>query len=342
MKYSKLLKACTFIAILAGCSEQNEEQAPEEGAQKEDVRIAILNHILSTPFVAALIPDDDGLTCFDKAGLNPLINKRSKGPEIIDSIISKSVDFGTLAITPQIFQILQGNNLTIFSTYQTSDRDIKFIAKKSAGISSPEQITGKRIGYVGGTYGEIFLERYLEKHAIAKESVVLTSGGPAYLRDLFLNGDLDGAILWEPVVQDIILDQAVSEQDLFIDVDRSIYTARVNLLALPDILEANRSKAEKVVKALICAETYLINEPALVQSRLESWLGRQSDSLDGAFYPETFRLSLDTNSLQSDMYIESVWASTAVFSGKAVIPDDFSIYITDSIMREVAPSRIVK
>lgn len=329
------------LVVFTGCTNQNENKVSIQGDQKIDVKIAIFHHILSTSFVAAMIPDVQGQTCFDKAGINPLINKRSRGPEVVDSLVSGSVEFGTLAITPQVFQILQGDNLTVFATYQTSDRDIKFVGRKSFGLISPAHIKGKRIGYVGGTYGEIFLDRYFKKHSISRDSVILTSGAPAYLRDLFLNGELDGAILWEPVVQDIILDGSIPNSDLYIDIDRSIYTARVNLLALPKTLKEKEAKAKRVIDALICGEYYLKNEPKLVQDQLEKWLGRQTGSLDGAFYPETFRITFDSKALIADLGDEANWANTTIFSGKAFIPNDFSDYISNKIMKQAAPSRII-
>lgn len=335
-----LVGTIAISSLIMGCTDKREPTSTHT-LQKEDIKIAVFHHILSTSFVAAQIEDQNGQSCFDKAGLNPLLNKRSKGPEVVDAIVSGSVEFGTLAITPQVFQILQGVNLTTFTTYQTSALDIKFVANKSAGITTPNQMKNKRIGYVGGTYGEIFLERYIQKYGIPKKDIILTSGGPAYLRDLLINGELDGAILWEPVVQDLLLADSSNIDKWYIDVDQSIYTARVNLLATPDVLKENKSKAKKLVQALICSEQYLIEQPKLVQTRLEKWLDRPTGSLTGVFHPETFRVTYDEKSLRADLKAESEWAKSAVFNNKVTIPTDFAPYITDEVLKQVNPERII-
>jgi ABC-type nitrate/sulfonate/bicarbonate transport system substrate-binding protein len=328
-----LLLAVALLPI--GCTRSDGTDEP-----KLQVRVAVLNHILATSFVAASLPDAQGRTCFDEAGVLPVINKRSRGPEIVDAIVSGSVDVGTLAITPQALQIAQGTPLVAFATYQTSDLDIKFVARKSTGITSPGLVRGKRLGYVGGTYGEIFMDRYLQKLNVAKTEVTLTSGTPAVLRDLFVNGSLDAIIVWEPTIQDLIRDPGVDASDLLIDVDRSIYTARVNLIAMPDALNRNRVAAERLVQALICAETHLREEPSRVQHSLEKWMDRQQGSLDGVFHPETFNVVLDVNALKSDLASETAWARDAVFAGKATVPTDLGAFIDAEVVRKVAPSRL--
>jgi NitT/TauT family transport system substrate-binding protein len=321
--------------LFTGCTKTGDNDGT-----KVQVRVAVLNHILATSFVAASLPNAQGRTCFDEAGVSPIIYKRSKGPEIVDALVSDSVDMGTLAVTPQALQIAQGTRLVTFATYQTSDLDIKFVARKSTGITSPPLVRGKRLGYVGGTYGEIFLDRYLQKYKIPKTEVTLTSGAPAVLRDLFLNGSLDAIIVWEPTIQDLIRDPAIDASGLLIDVDRSIYTARVNLVALPDGLSRNKDAARRLLQSLICAEAHLRGEPARVQHSLEKWMDRKEGSLDGVFHPETFAVTLDTHALKSDLADETTWARDAVFGGKGAVPTDFGAFIDATVLREVAPSRL--
>lgn len=319
------------------------------GQEKEPEKLPKPNFVVFQLFYSAIIVAADqskefnpAIDCFSDAGLNPTIIKRSKGPEIVDALVSGSADFGTLANTPLVFQALQGSDFVIFATIHSSDHDIKVVGHKNAGIESGASLQGKRVGYVGGTFGEIFLNRYLAKHGLDKDDISLISAGPAQLRDLFLNKSLDTIIVWEPFIQDILNDPAVDKEEIFLDIDRSIYTGRIHLVARPQTLKQKRKEAESLVRALICGEGLSHKNPDQVRNRLEAWLDRKPETLKEVFKPDDFRVELDLPILLGELQAEAEWAKEAVFSGKAQIPDDFSIYIDTSIMEAVAPDRLKK
>ena len=279
---------------------------------------------------------------FKEVGLKCNIIKRSKGPEVVDALIGGSADFGTLANTPVVLQALQGGHLSIFATIQTTDHDIKMVGHKDQGVSSGTSLKGKRIGFVGGTIGEIFLERYLQKHGIDKKEVTLTSAGPAQLRDLFINKSLDAIIIWEPVIQDILTDEGVAKDDVYIDIDPSLYVLRMHLVAKPETLKQKHEETKRLVKAIIKGEELLIAHPQKVRKQLELWLDRKPGTLEKVFEESTFRVNLDIPSLLKELKEEAEWAQKSVFSGKGKMPEDFSIYIDPTILESVAPNRVIK
>ena len=285
---------------------------------------------------------EPGHECWSAARVRPTILKRSKGPEIVDALVGGSADFGTLAITPVVLQILQGSDLVIFATIQVSDSDIKVVGRRTAGIVSGGTLRGKRVGYVGGTYGEIFLDRYLKKYNLDRAAVTPVSGGPAQLRDQFLGGALDAAVVWEPTIQDILLDPATKKDDLFIDTDRSLYTGRINLAAKPEILRTKRDAAVGLVRALVCGEGVLERHPDKTREQLEAWLDRRVGSLVGVFNETAFRVGLDLPALIRDLRTESEWAQKAVLNGKGRIPEVFSRHVDSSILMAVDGHRVVR
>lgn len=333
-----LLTCLITILVLARC-----------GREKKSEVLPKVNFVVFQLFYSATIVAADqsniispNINCFSDAGLDPTIIKRSKGPEIVDALVGGSADFGTLANTPLIFQVLQGSDFVIFATIHSSDHDIKVVGHKNAGVESGKSLKGKRIGYIGGTFGEIFLNRYLEKHGLERHDISLTSAGPAQLRDLFLNKSLDAIIVWEPFIQDIMADTMVDKEEIFLDIDRSIYTGRIHLVARPQTLKLKRREAESLVKALICGESLTYENPEQVRTLLEAWLERKPGTLNEVFNPNDFHLELNLPKLIEELKSEAIWAKTAVFSGKAKIPKDFSKYIDVSIMEAVAPDRLLK
>jgi NitT/TauT family transport system substrate-binding protein len=333
---------CLLAVALAVFFATRDGTVPSDGRLK--VRLTAFQLYISAMVVAAeqsaeIVPGKD---CFAEAGLAPTIIKRSKGPEIVDALVGGSADFGTLALTPQVFQALQGSDFVIFATIQTTDHDIKVVGRRSAGIVSGASLKGKRVGYVGGTFGEIFLNRYLEKHGMDRSLISLTSAGPAQLRDLFLSRSLDAIIIWEPVIQDILADSATDRDDVFLDVDRSIYTGRINLVARPQVLRDKQEEARRLVRAMIEAESIIKEHPEEVRQQLELWLDRKPGTLAEVFDQQTFRVQLDVAGIVRDLRMEAEWAQEAIFHGKAKMPEDFSRFVDPTIMEAVAPDRVRK
>src|ERR1035437_6088876 len=109
------------IAVLVGAillvwTLRTKQQPPDNTSQPKhilELRLAAFQLYASALVVAA---DQSGkivpaTNCFGDAGLKTTIIKRSKGPEIVDALVGGSADFGTLAITPQVLQALQGSDL---------------------------------------------------------------------------------------------------------------------------------------------------------------------------------------------------------------------------------------
>jgi sulfonate transport system substrate-binding protein len=326
-------------SILSGCR----YSAPEnQKSSLTEIKLAILN-VYSTGLIVAADRSteiDPNINCFANAGLKPIIIKRSKGPEVVDALLGNSAEVGTLAVTPQALQAVQGNQLVAFSTIQTTDKDIKVIGHRSAGIKSGSSLKGKKVGYVGGTYGEIFLSRYLAKHRLKKSDVSLVTSSPAQLRDLFVSNSLDALVLWEPFIQDILNNPATKKDNIFIDVDRSIYISKINLLARPEFIEKRPKEAEKLVKALLCGEQLIQKYPDKARQSIEKWLDRKPNTLTNVFDKSTFKVNLNKAELLSDLKEESKWALESVFSGKGNIPKDFTPFVNDSIMKAASSERV--
>jgi ABC-type nitrate/sulfonate/bicarbonate transport system substrate-binding protein len=334
----------TLVIIAVNCIFSGCRYAIPENQKSSltEIKLAVLNVYSTGSIVAAdrSTEIDPNVNCFAQAGLKPIITKRSKGPEVVDALLGGSAEVGTLAVTPQALQAVQGNQLVAFSTIQTTDKDIKVIGHKSAGIKSGSSLKGKRIGYVGGTYGEIFLSRYLAKYGLKKSDVSLVSSSPAQLRESFVSNSLDALVLWEPFIQDIFDNPATKKDNIFIDVDRKIYVGKINLLARPEFIQKKPKEAEKLVKALLCGEQLIQKYPDKARQSIEKWLDRKPNTLINVFDKSTFKVDLNKTELLSDLKEESKWALESVFSGKGKIPEDFNPFVNDSIMKSVSSERV--
>jgi ABC-type nitrate/sulfonate/bicarbonate transport system substrate-binding protein len=310
----------------------------------EKVSFAAFDLYMSGLVVAATeIPNEQNQqNCMEKEELNYTLFKPAKGPDMVNALMSGSADFGTLANTPIAFQALQGDTFVIFATIMTTNKDIKVLGHKKFGINSGADLKGKKVGYVGGTIGEIFLDRYLGKYNLSKEDISLISAGPAQLRDYFLTDELDAIILWEPAVQDIMRDESLDKNEIFIEVDTTLYTTRMHLVATPEKLKKYRKEATKLIEALICGENRMYENPEEARLKIEEWLGREKNNLINVFDKNSFKLTLNVPVLLNELEEETLWAQDAVFDGKGSIPDNYMQFIDYSILDSIAPRRVLK
>lgn len=324
---------------LTGCRQDN--QVNKKGDLKE-IKLAVFQLYTSGVVIAADRSSeiDPNVHCFTEAGLKPTIIKRSKGPEIVDALTSQSAEIGTLAITPQALQAVQGNKFVNLTTIQTTHKDIKVVGRKSTGVTSGKSLKGKKVGYVGGTFGEIFLSRYLIKYGLKKTDVNLVTAGPAQLRDLFISKSVDAIILWEPFIQDILNDPGIDKADISVDVDRTLYNARMNLVGKPEVFVNKHDELEKLTKAMICGEKLIQKYPEKSQASIEKWLDRKPGTLKNVFDPKTFKVELDVPALSKDLKKESEWAKTSVVKEKGTVPTDFSPFVDSKVLDSISPDRV--
>ncbi|MGA8808355.1 MAG: ABC transporter substrate-binding protein [Thermoanaerobaculia bacterium] len=334
-----LLVGLTAAFALAACRKESSVPPPPKPLT---AKLATFRHIQSALPVAAIQSNtiEPGTDCIAKGGLQLTLVPRTQGPDIIDALSSNSVEFGTLAVTPTVLQALQGHDLTIFATISTTDHDIKLVARKAAGVTSGDALRGKNVGYASGTYGEIYLDRYLQKHHILRSEVHLVSAAPPQLRDLVVSGGLDAAVLWEPFVNDLLTDSAMRDTPLFVDADPSIYVGRISLVAKPAVLAAHRGEAEALVREMICAENVMHANPDGARHGLEKWLDRKPDSLRGLIELKTFHVDLDVPALSANLKDEAAWAAKAVFSGRVSTPSNLDRLIDSSVLESVDKNRV--
>lgn len=333
VKFCLLAAICTTLTFI-GC----------KGRKSNTITFAPFQQYTSGLVVAALENYDTiyEQSCLEKNDLDYRLIKMAQGPDVVSALISGSADFATLANTPVILQGMQGKTIVIIATIMSTNKDIKLVAHKDAGINSGGDLLGKRIGFVGGTIGEIFLDRYLEKYQIPKSEVILVSAGPSGLRDNFLSKQLDAIFIWEPTIQDILNDRTIDRDQVFVDIDTTLYNMKMHLVSTPEKLQKYPDEARKLIISLICAESRMLAYPDLTRLNLEKWLDRSENTLINVFDKNSFRLELNVPILKEELQNEAIWAQKAVFENKGTIPTNYNQFIDYSILEEIAPDRVIK
>jgi len=125
----------------------------------ETIRFAVARHDWAG---LAMIAAEKGY--FEEQGLNVEVIYLPTGVECLDALISNSVHIGTIASVNVANLGYSGNtNISVVASINTNS-STGIIARRSAGINTPEDLRGKRIAFSPGTTSEIFLARFLEMY----------------------------------------------------------------------------------------------------------------------------------------------------------------------------------
>ena len=102
-----------LVFLIFGCNKDHNSNNTinNDSIEHKSFKLAIFHLYVSSMIISTYKSTsfDKDLDCFKNEKISPEIIKRSKGPEIVDALIGDSADFGTLAVTPIVFQILKGN-----------------------------------------------------------------------------------------------------------------------------------------------------------------------------------------------------------------------------------------
>lgn len=142
------------------------------------------------------IADDQGL--WKKAGLSPSIKVFTNGPIQIQALGAGDLDFGYIGPGAMWLPATGKAKVIAIDTLTNADRVIA-----QPGITSIEQLRGKKVGVPEGTSGEMILNLALKKAGLSESDVNKVPMDPATLVAAFSSGQIDGAGFYYPLIATI-------------------------------------------------------------------------------------------------------------------------------------------
>jgi ABC-type nitrate/sulfonate/bicarbonate transport system substrate-binding protein len=154
----------------------------------QEVTIAVSRASLSLPVWVA-----DSLKLFANEGLPVTTRECVGGHRCIKLMLDGEVPLATAAEMPVMLNSLARSDFAIVATFVTSKRDIKLIARRSAGIKTASDLRGKRLGTVQGTSAHYFLDGLLLFNAIDPHGVELVPLAPEQIPAALSEGQIAAA-----------------------------------------------------------------------------------------------------------------------------------------------------
>jgi NitT/TauT family transport system substrate-binding protein len=211
------------------------------------------------------------------------------GHRCIKLMLDGEVPLATVSEMPVMLNGLVRSDFAIVATFVTSKRDIKLIARKSAGIRTAGDLKGKRVGTVEGTSAHYFLDGFLLFDGVDPKAIQLVSLAPERITDALKEGKIDAAAIWEPFANRSI--RALAGDAVVLPSAR-IYTETFNLVASRKFIAEREADLVKVLRALARAERFISERPQQAQAVLKEKLHEDQDFIDATWADFDYRMSL--------------------------------------------------
>jgi ABC-type nitrate/sulfonate/bicarbonate transport system substrate-binding protein len=267
---------------------------------------------------------------FADAGLVPKIVDCSGGHRCLQLVLDGVADIATAADSPIMFRSFERDDYVVIGTFATASDDVKLVARRSAGIASPRQLQGQKVGVVRGSSSQFFLDSYLLWHDIDPGSVNLIALQADEIGAAMRSGKVAAAAIWEPIAFDTI---ATMKGDASVLPHSAVYTLSFNLVAHRRLAGARDAELVKLLRAVARAEAFIQSHPVEAQAILRKQLGVDQRFIDWVWPGLHFGLVLD-QSLVKTLESEARWAIREGHVAGKTVPD-FLRYLHPAPLREV-------
>jgi ABC-type nitrate/sulfonate/bicarbonate transport system substrate-binding protein len=297
---------------------------------------APLNLAVSNGPVSLLVYAAEGQGFFKHEGLSLNLVECSSGRNCLKLLTDGTVDLATAADVVVALNSFTRPDLAVLGTVSASSHQIKLIARRSAGIATPEQVRGKRLATVQGTSAQYFLDSWLLFHGIESRMVQHVYLPPDELGLVLQLKDVDAVAIWEPLASQAM--KLLGDDALALPNPR-VYTQHFNLISTRSTIAARRTDLVKVLHALARAHQFIREQPDAAAQLLARRLGIDTATATAQMKEQDYRLRLD-QSLVSTLSSQLRWAVREGHAKPdAELPNPLRL-IEATLLREAAPSAV--
>lgn len=266
----------------------------------------------SLPFFVA---ESEGY--FTKEGVKLRIEDCVFGRICLNRLLAGEVQIATVANSPIVISSLADSKFAILATISNSMNDAKLVARKSAGINSPKDLAGKRIGTFTGTSAQYFLDSYLLYYGIDPGNVTMVSLQPAEVAGALTAHQVDALAIFEPHAY---LALKLLGADGIVLPSARLKPTAFNLVVDWRIAGQRDDDLRRILNALERANLLIRNQPLKAQAILKARLGLDQKFIDWIWSTYQYELSLE-QSLIVLLESEARWASRQGYASRNKLPN---------------------
>jgi len=326
-KAQKIFIGITIIAVI-GISVGGCQQKPEKyTGSVEKITVAAAEYLTGALIYVA---EDQGF--FEKNGLEVTINGYGSGKACSDALIAGEADIATSADNVFVSNSFEHTDLRVFGTVAT--KQIKeLVARKDEGITTINDLIGKRIAVKEKSGAEFQLGVFLVLNGVSQEDVELVYLNPSEMLDAISNEDVDAVFAWDPYLYDIKKELGKDVVSWFGAED--FYFV---LLTKEDWIKSNPAAAERFIKSVLEAEDYIKDNSEEAKEFVKNRFDYESDYIDYSWPKQEFVVTLEQAMLIT-FEDQARWRIRQGLADATEVPN-YLDYIYMDALEEVKPETV--
>ena len=227
---------------------------------------------------------------FAEQGLDVDMQYLQSGRYCLDALVSKSTDIANIVeVNVAYFGYTGATNFAVVGNIVSSTSSA-IVARKSAGISKPEDIRGKRLAYAPGTTSDIFANRFLTKYGLSEKDVQLLKVQPLAMQTTLIAKGADAVSTWQPMIQSIT--KGLGEDALVLK-DPSIYIGYMSIAVRKDWAAQNRDKVIRFLRANQAAARFMKSNTVEAQQIISKEINLDIETVEATWGEHEFGLTMD-------------------------------------------------
>jgi len=314
-----LLLFSAFL-IFSGCTKQNNQLTKTTLATSKNMWCTL-----------SLIANEKGY--FKQEGLDVDVKYLEAGRYCMDAVVSGSADFGNVVEVNVGYLGFTGNeNVSIIGTIVSSTSSA-IVARKSSGISKPEDIKGKRFALSPGTTSDIFANRFLAKYKFSTKDVDLRKIQPLAMQGAVVAKEIDAASTWQPFVYNI--SKAIGN-DAVVFKDPEIYVGYENIAVRRDWATKNTETVKAFLRAIKRAEDFVRNNLDEAQKTISTTINLDLEIVKATWDEYNITLTLNDKTLVNDITAIGKWINQTQEGYKDKALPDYQKYVDRTYLDALA------
>jgi sulfonate transport system substrate-binding protein len=264
---------------------------------------------------------------YRQEGLEVTPHLHPYGKRALKEVLEGKADFATVAETPVMFEIMNGEKISVIATIQTSSKDNAVVVRKDRGIRTASDLKGRKLAVTSGTTADYFLSAFLAAQGILRKEIKVVDLKAEEIPDALADGRVDAASVFNPYI--IQAQKKLGDRGMSF-FDENLYTWTFNIVAKQEFIRKNPHTVKKILLALIKAEEFTMRHPAEAQKIVAGFGRLDMVLLRGIWADTTFRVALD-QALVLALEDESRWAIKDGLTGAKKVPNYLDFIYFDGL-----------
>jgi sulfonate transport system substrate-binding protein len=261
-----------------------------------------------------------------KVGARPTLKwtSFSAGPPINESFAAGQQDFGFLGDTPAIIGKAAGINTRIIGLTSSGPKSLAVVVPTRSGVKSPRDLKGKKVAVVKGSYAHHLLVLVLKKGGLTVNDIELINLSQADIATSLINGNIDAAAIWEPLITKLEGQGAVRVLADGTGIKKGVLV----IIATNDFVSKNREQTKAILRAYQRGAKYIRSNPREAAQLIAADVNLPADTLVKIFAKFDYHPAIQADDIEELKRSEAFMRSTGLIKSTVNIDSFADVALT--------------